>query len=66
MYIYKNEHNRQQADDWLWDTIPNYGSGVEYASSTSVPLVPSPEQWLQSCHSRAKLDQQERVLLQAW
>ena len=23
MYIYKNEHNRQQADDWLWDTIPN-------------------------------------------
>ena len=23
MYKYKNEHNRQQADDWLWDTIPN-------------------------------------------
>ena len=23
MYIYKNEYNRQQADDWLWDTIPN-------------------------------------------
>ena len=23
MYIYKNEHNHQQADDWLWDTIPN-------------------------------------------
>ena len=23
MYKYKNEHNHQQADDWLWDTIPN-------------------------------------------
>ena len=23
MYKYKNEHNRQQTDDWLWDTIPN-------------------------------------------
>ena len=23
MYIYKKEHNRQQADDWLWDTISN-------------------------------------------
>ena len=23
MYIYKNEHNRQQTDDWLWDTISN-------------------------------------------
>ena len=23
MYKYKNEHNRQQADDWLWDTILN-------------------------------------------
>ena len=23
MYIYKSEHNRQQADDWVWDTIPN-------------------------------------------
>ena len=23
MYIYKNEHNHQQGDDWLWDTIPN-------------------------------------------
>ena len=23
MYIYKNEYNHQQADDWLWDTIPN-------------------------------------------
>ena len=23
MYIYKNEHNHQQADDWLWDTISN-------------------------------------------
>ena len=23
MYKDKNEHNRQQADDWLWDTIPN-------------------------------------------
>ena len=23
MYIYKNEYNHQQTDDWLWDTIPN-------------------------------------------
>ena len=23
MYKYKNEHNRQQTDDWFWDTIPN-------------------------------------------
>ena len=23
MYKYNKEHNRQQADDWLWDTIPN-------------------------------------------
>ena len=23
MYKYKNKHNRQQADDWLQDTIPN-------------------------------------------
>ena len=23
MYIYKNEYNRQQTDDWLWDTILN-------------------------------------------
>ena len=23
MYIYKNEHNRQQTDDWLWYTISN-------------------------------------------
>ena len=23
MYIYKNEHNHQQTDDWLWDTILN-------------------------------------------
>ena len=23
MYKYKNKHNHQQADDWLWDTIPN-------------------------------------------
>ena len=21
--LIKKEHNRQQADDWLWDTIPN-------------------------------------------
>ena len=26
MYKYKNEHNCQQADDWLWDTIPNMRS----------------------------------------
>ena len=23
MYINKNEHNHQQTDDWLWDTISN-------------------------------------------
>ena len=23
MYKYKNEHNRQQANDWLWNTISN-------------------------------------------
>ena len=23
MHKYKNEHNCQQTDDWLWDTIPN-------------------------------------------
>ena len=23
MYKYKNEHNHQQTDNWLWDTIPN-------------------------------------------
>ena len=21
--LIQKEHNRQQADDWLWDTIPN-------------------------------------------
>ena len=29
MYKYKNEHNRQQTDDWLWDTIPNNGVSQE-------------------------------------
>ena len=34
MYIYKNEHNRQQADDWLWDTIPN----SKYLASINIHL----------------------------
>ena len=33
MYIYKNEHNRQLADDWLWDTIPNSDSSRAIAQA---------------------------------
>ena len=32
--LIQKEHNRQQADDWLWDTIPN--SFIFGAISTKV------------------------------
>ena len=41
MYKYKNEHNRQEADDWLWDTIPN-----KYLSSEFVTYLG--ENWILS------------------
>ena len=50
MYIYKNEHNRQQADDWLWDTIPNTHIIVKYLNkdfylSFSIGMVWPIEKW---------------------
>ena len=41
------------------------GSDIEYASYADGPLIPSPKQWLQCCHSRAELDHQWRVPLRA-
>ena len=49
MYIYKNEHNRQQIDDWLWDTIPNTYL-VHLANEWLSPiLVGSPNHHLERC-----------------
>ena len=47
MYIYKNEHNRQQTDDWLWDTIPNnvYGGNP---SEMKMNLLVQLSVWLSS------------------
>ena len=43
MYKYKNEHNHQQTDDWVWDTIPNNLSlglkPISAVSNTHLRLV---------------------------
>ena len=42
MYKYKNEHNHQHADDWLWDTIPNTTHSLPLPFSSLLGILHAP------------------------